>query len=493
MNENRPSDYGKAQQSSAYQGTYSQETPYLGNQQAGYQQAGYQNGNTQPTYGQQPLYGQQPSYGTQPAQGQTYDQQGFVQPNGYTQQQTGYTQQPLYGSQPLHGSQPLYGQQTEYGQQASYESQPSYGTQPANDQQELPHYTPDGQRVYQRSGRSGFRVQPSEKQEIPWDTLMMGLMFGVLPLIFVLSLIFSWKIGLWVVAVGAVASMVGLWVKQLFTPNVRVIVTLVLFCIGLIGVCVACSPAQSQTTAQQGTSTQQGTTVQQQSGNSSQDGDTLGIVLEATDSPTSELTATEAPTDETNDCYDQLHSFFTLWKNNSISNMVSLTAPSWRKTISGDLTEALFGQILNNRTPVSWEFTAITGTTDDIARVVTVRAVINKNNTLGESVYQWKVRMVKEDGVWYVDPATLESNEQVSTATPTNAKATQPPLYTSHPDLILYYNPDGGTKYHIDPNCPSINAKYKPLTSSFKFSQINDDTYASLEQCNSCGAPRRTD
>ena len=49
----------------------------------------------------------------------------------------------------------------------------------------------------------------------------------------------------------------------------------------------------------------------------------------------------------------------------------------------GRTTQKLFGEVLTNRTPVSWDFTGITGTSNDIARMVTVRAVINKNNTLG--------------------------------------------------------------------------------------------------------------
>ena len=100
-------------------------------------------------------------------------------------------------------------------------------------------------------------------------------------------------------------------------------------------------------------------------------------------------------------------------------------------------------------------------------------------------------RMVKEDGVWYVDPATLQSNEQESTATPTNALATQPVLNTSHPDLLIYYNPEGGTYYHIDPNCESLNPKYRPLSGVIKWSQIEDDPYDKLEQCKRCGAPLR--
>ena len=96
-----------------------------------------------------------------------------------------------------------------------------------------------------------------------------------------------------------------------------------------------------------------------------------------------------------------------------------------------------------------------------------------------------------EYGVWYVDPATLQSNEQESTATPTNALATQPVLNTSHPDLLIYYNPEGGTYYHIDPNCESLNPKYRPLSGVIKWSQIEDDPYDKLEQCKRCGAPLR--
>ena len=217
---------------------------------------------------------------------------------------------------------------------------------------------------------------------------------------------------------------------------------------------------------------------------------------EEVDTPNPAPTPTATPVDDSEECYAQLHSFFTLWKNNAISQMVNLTAPSWRSSIKGGtdaVTQKLFGEVLTNRTPVSWDFTAITGTSNDIARMVTVRAVINKNNTLGESVYLWKVRMVKEDGVWYVDPATLQSNEQESTATPTNALATQPVLNTSHPDLILYYNQNGGTYYHIDPNCASINQRYRPLTASFKWTQIDDEPYKNLEQCKVCGAPLRED
>lgn len=462
-------DYQQPYGQQGYQQPYGQQ----GYEQQGYQQPYGQQGYQQP-YGQgYEQQGYQQPYAQQPYQQQPYDQQGFVQPGGYQQpyEQQGYSQ-----------PNPAYNQQG-YSQQNPQETD-------LPPEQQYAQYTPDGQRVYPTSGRSGFRVQLAAHREIPWDTIAKVLMFGVLPILFILSMVFAWTAVKWVVLVGAVASIAALWLRELVTPNARLVLSLLLASAAVVCLvsALATNAADNQNPAQPN---QPG---QMQQGSTS--GNNLDVNLTATDTPNPAPTPTATPVDDSEECYAQLHSFFTLWKNNAISQMVNLTAPSWRSSIKGGtdaVTQKLFGEVLTNRTPVSWDFTAITGTSNDIARMVTVRAVINKNNTLGESVYLWKVRMVKEDGVWYVDPATLQSNEQESTATPTNALATQPVLNTSHPDLILYYNQNGGTYYHIDPNCASINQRYRPLTASFKWTQIDDEPYKNLEQCKVCGAPLRED
>lgn len=465
-------DYQQPYGQQGYQQPYGQQGYQQPYGQQGYQQPygqGYEQQGYQQPYAQQP-YQQQP-YAQQPYQQQPYDQQGFVQPGGYQQ---GYEQQGY--SQP----NPAYNQQG-YSQQNPQETD-------LPPEQQYAQYTPDGQRVYPTSGRSGFRVQPAARREIPWDTIAKVLMFGVLPILFILSMVFAWTAVKWIVLVGAVASIAALWLRELVTPNARLVLSLLLASAAVVCLvsALATNAADNQNPAQPNQS------GQMQQGSTS--GNNLDVNLTATDTPNPAPTPTATPVDDSEECYAQLHSFFTLWKNNAISQMVNLTAPSWRSSIKGGtdaVTQKLFGEVLTNRTPVSWDFTAITGTSNDIARMVTVRAVINKNNTLGESVYLWKVRMVKEDGVWYVDPATLQSNEQESTATPTNALATQPVLNTSHPDLLIYYNPEGGTYYHIDPNCESLNPKYRPLSGVIKWSQIEDDPYDKLEQCKRCGAPLR--
>lgn len=456
-----------------YQQPYGQQGYQQPYGQQGYQQPYDQQGYQQP-YGQQGYeqQGYQQPYGQQGYQQQPYDQQGFVQPGGYQQpyEQQGY-QQP----------NPAYNQQG-YSQQNPQETD-------LPPEQQYAQYTPDGQRVYPTSGRSGFRVQPAARREIPWDTIAKVLMFGVLPILFILSMVFAWTAVKWIVLVGAVASIAAMWLSELVTPNARLVLSLLLASAAVV--CLVSALATNASDNQNPAQPNQSGQMQQQGSTS---GNNLDVNLTATDTPNPAPTPTATPVDDSEECYAQLHSFFTLWKNNAISQMVNLTSPSWRSSIKGGtdaVTQKLFGEVLTNRTPVSWDFTAITGTSNDIARMVTVRAVINKNNTLGESVYLWKVRMVKEDGVWYVDPATLQSNEQESTATPTNALATQPVLNTSHPDLLIYYNPEGGTYYHIDPNCESLDPKYRPLSGVIKWSQIEDDPYDKLEQCKRCGAPLR--
>ena len=446
-----------------YQQPYGQQGYQQPYGQQEYQQPYGQQGYQQP-YGQgYEQQGYQQPYAQQPYQQQPYDQQGFVQPGGYQQP---YEQQ---------------GYQQGYGQQNPQETD-------LPPEQQYAQYTPDGQRVYPTSGRSGFRVQPAARREIPWDTIAKVLMFGVLPILFILSMVFAWTAVKWIVLVGAVASIAAMWIRELVTPNARLVLSLLLASAAVV--CLVSALATNASNNQNPAQPNQSGQMQQ----GSTSGNNLDVNLTATDTPNPSPTPTATPVDDSEECYAQLHSFFTLWKNNAISQMVNLTAPSWRSSIKGGtdaVTQKLFGEVLTNRTPVSWDFTAITGTSNDIARMVTVRAVINKNNTLGESVYLWKVRMVKEDGVWYVDPATLQSNEQESTATPTNALATQPVLNTSHPDLLIYYNPEGGTYYHIDPNCESLNPKYRPLSGVIKWSQIEDDPYDKLEQCKRCGAPLR--
>lgn len=58
-------------------------------------------------------------------------------------------------------------------------------------------------------------------------------------------------------------------------------------------------------------------------------------------------------------------------------------------------------------------------------------------------------------------------------------------------NLLLFYNPYGGSKYHTDPNCPSTSSKYLPFAGCFTWEAVNAEEFIRLLPCNVCNAPAR--
>ena len=102
------------------------------------------------------------------------------------------------------------------------------------------------------------------------------------------------------------------------------------------------------------------------------------------------------------------------------------------------------------------------------------------------------IMMKQENNSWYVEPESLISFKPAETEdpniTPEPVKETEPPTDANTP---LYYNPNGGKKYHRDQNCPSANKSVLPFQGQFLYSQVNDPKYEKLEPCNQCWAPLR--
>ena len=99
--------------------------------------------------------------------------------------------------------------------------------------------------------------------------------------------------------------------------------------------------------------------------------------------------------------------------------------------------------------------------------------------------------MVKEnDGLWYVDPQSLQTYEDAETPDPSITNTPVPtPTPATNADTVLYYNPSGGEYYHRDQNCKRINERYLPLQGHFKYSELSK--FPKLKPCAICGAPSR--
>ena len=486
MNNGRP-NYGNqpgwGQQQAQPQSGYAQQP-----QQTGYQpRGGFQQSYQQPQGYQQAGYQSQQPY-------QPYQQQGGYQQPYQQRYPQGYPQQP---QQPQQGYQQGFGQQNAgYGQY----QQPRPGYQPITKQSQSPYMQgyqyPQGGQPQGYGYTQPMQRVPQRKPAIRLETVAMIVLCGVLPVLFILGLVFPGMPALkWAFVALAVLAVAALWIKPLVASNVRLTFTGVYAALAIVALVSALtgtppldSAAGTSNAANQGgqvTSQQQGSSVTNQQSSGSND---LGNWT--TEVP---ATATPAPDDSlNNEAVEQLKSFFYFWSVNNQDNMITLCAPSWQRSVS-EPKKSLFS-ILQNRVPLEYEVEKISGTENDTARTVTVTAEIDKQNGRDPQKYRFQVIMKKEDDTWYVDPASLESNVVETTAAVTINVTEEPPpsAVEGTADMVLYWNESGGgSYYHLDQNCSSANKKYLPFDGQFTFSQINEEKYRNLSPCTECGAPLR--
>lgn len=413
--------------------------------------------------------------GYQAPQGQAPQGQ---QPYGYAQGQGGY-----YGA-PASYPQGQGGYYAPQGGRVPGQQMPpqGYAQQPYPPQQ---GYGPGPGQAYP-AGMYGQPAQPkAPAKPFPVELACKIAVLGVLPVLFVLSMIFPVAALKWIFVVLAVAGVSFLWVRPVFFSNTRLTLTAVYAAavvVALVSALMA-PPVDTQNNAQGSNTVNQATIDETLNNMRGQTGETPepGMALqEVTAAPTASLDQ-----DET---VSQLKSFFYFWSVNKTSEMVTLCAPSWQSSVE-DPTKELFS-ILANRVPLDYEVEKISGSANDSTRTVTVVANIDKQNGRDPVKYRFSVVMLKENDLWYVDPKSLSSSEPEETPSPTPT-ASPSPTPEVNASTVLYYNVDGGSYYHADPNCNRIDSKYLPLTGTFTYSQIHDEPYSKLQACNYCGAPLR--
>lgn len=472
---------GYTQRQGAQQG-YQQ--PYQQNQQP-YRQPGFQQGY-QPQPYQQPQQGyQRPPYQQAPyQQNQQPYQQGFQQPNYSAVNQAPYQQGYRPQQQRQQQAQP---QQTYYGHaypQPPYQQQ--FQQPPYQQGQPYPGYpqqNPYGQPPVQ---------QPQQKPGFDPAVLLWVMLCGVLPVLFVLGLVLAnVPVIKWVFVGLAVATVAVMWIKPVLSSNMRLTFSGVYAALAVVALVSALTAAPTDRTAanQQNAANNNlagGQAAQQQQQQPAASGASLGDWTTEVPAPQK----TPEPDQLQSAAVEQMESFFYFWSVNNQDNMLTLCAPSWRKSVS-EPKVSLFS-ILANRIPTEWTAEKITGTDNDTARTVTVSAMIDKRNGKAPAKYRFQVIMRKEDGQWYVEPASLESHEKAATETPTANETPTPTMeFIASPNTVLYYNDKGGERYHLDAYCKSANEKFLPFKGQFTYSQLNEDAYKELVACNVCGAPLR--
>ena len=458
----------------------------------------------QTSYPPQGFPQQYPPQGYPPQQmTQGYQQPGYQQQTGYyypPQQQTGYAQQPyqqLYQPYPPQGT---YAQQP-YQQNPYAAQQMPYQQQMQGQPYQQP-YDPMAYGQFQQSTQPNapYHVQPAQENKRRRNKIISGdkvdgylrlallLMMPVILALFIWGMLPAGPIAVkWICVVLSLAAFGCLAARPLLPGNGRLTGCILLILLG--GVMTVNTVATMIKADQTPDDTNQ--TQMQQSGNmpSLGAGQSAIPVDPYTVAP---VIVTPAPTEDPlhGECVQRMESFMYYWSNNNIDQMVSFCSPSWIKQQS-DSRVSLFS-IKANRTPVEWTATSISGTENDNNRTITTTVSLHRNTGEKSEKYVFKVMMTKEDGVWYVDPRSLESNEQIATAT-ANMEVTQPPTPAPVADnsVELYYNPTGGTRYHLDRYCKSTADMYLPFKGVFTYGELNNDPYDELVACPICAAPIR--
>ncbi|MBQ3279685.1 MAG: hypothetical protein IJG94_11085 [Clostridia bacterium] len=481
---------GTAQYGYPGQGSYQQpgQGGYAAPQQGGY-------ASPQPTgYPQNPYYSSVPQGGYNPAgdpagtqqQGYTpypgtaapgYDPgQGYPggayanpQAGGYIPQAPNYTQgYNNTGYAPYPGYQTA--QNNPYGQM---------GREPENPPKTVPQVPLNG---------GGYIPPPVPVRKRPFvmKDLYLIIGSGVLLLLFAAGMFIPGMGTMkWVFLVLAAACIALLWVRPLTEANKKICFTVVFGALCAVSVISMLGIGQgtpdAQNTGKGGTGGQNPpvVTTNPASGAGSAPGVTAAV-------------ATSTPEPDNNSAViNRLYQFFQYWSANQTDEMLTLCSPTWQSRTDNAKAD-LFG-LLANRTPLDYNFENISGTANDQSRTVTLNSLMDRNNGKDPSRYRLNVIMVKEnDDQWFVDPQSLQTYEAADTPDP-NVTATPSPTpeMKAEPNTVLYYNPDGGTKYHLDQNCKSTHKKYLPMKGHFTYSEINKDPYVKLSPCNVCGAPLR--
>ena len=410
-----------------------------------------------------------------PAQGypaQGYGTQSYAAP-GNPAQGYGGTGYPPQG----YGGQGYPGQYTSQQGQMPY---PQMGRQPVS---------PPAQGGQVPLNGGGYVPQPVPVRRKPFvmnDRLLIAGC-GLLLVLFAVGLFVPALAALkWVFVALAAGLIAFLWIRPVTEKNRRLCITIILGALAAVALISALNIGAGRNGTADPQNSGRGNVSS--SGSGGQTNGTSGAVVTAAPTAAS-ATATPEPGDESA-VTDRLYMFFQYWSVNQTDEMLTLCSPSWQSK-TGTPKADLFS-ILANRTPKDYHFENISGTNDDQSRTITLNTLIDRNNGKEASRYRLNVIMVKESDIWYVDPQSLKTYEAADTpdpnVTPTPAPTEEPKVDGS---TVLYYNPDGGSKYHLDPNCKSTHQKYLPFKGHFTYAEINKSQYVKLSPCNVCGAPLR--
>ncbi len=341
--------------------------------------------------------------------------------------------------------------------------------------------------IKKRPGQKQAAHQPPKKvgdfqpdAAISSFSALQVLLTIILPLLFVVSLLVR-NAGLYILFSAAAAfCLAAMWLLNAFVPNARTtlsVIHIAMILVALFAVWIGAPSEKANSVAPTGDLT-----------SIFAPDSSVSLVGLSREMESSQPAPTENP-GSASLAQQRLDQFMSAWMRVDYPGMVSYALPAW--VAAQENSERAMFQIRSNRTPVDYRVIDVSGSDADNSRTIFMQATVDKNNGSAPVKYNFQVLMVRINDLWYVDPNSLTSSQIVQETAELVPTVTISPLVTANPDMVLYYNPDGGSYYHVDPNCRSINQKYLPLTASFYFRDVSAERFKNLLPCVVCHAPSR--
>ncbi|MCL2544390.1 MAG: hypothetical protein FWE77_00575 [Clostridia bacterium] len=352
---------------------------------------------------------------------------------------------------------------------------------------------------------------------INYDRLLMLLFFAAIPFLGIVSMLsrgFLQSLFLTLLFLSILGTVSLLWLKKGFTARGRLSMTTLY---AVFAVIALTSLLQGGSSAGAGGFAASGPTLAPISMNSLQSNTELsGLFSGAPDTSAPIMAPGIADREEERNapvlarsgdsaCEQVLVQFLEYWKGGMVTDMVPLTAHSWRQKanfLQNGAEQSLYAQISGKKLDSYTLEGEPTGTDNDTSRTISVLCnVIQKEEP---RLIRYQALILHENGQWLVDPNSLMNGTRVDTATPGPGEAgsgsvtaaTPQPTPTPKPtpkpksNLKLYYNPQGGQYYHVDAKCSAVNTK-KYTLKSFTYGNIGRSPQRNLSPCGTCKAPDR--
>ena len=340
-----------------------------------------------------------------------------------------------------------------------------------------------------RSG-SGFNVPPERPERSRRRrnfTFLQVMLSALLPLLFLVALISGYTELHWAFLVLSLLSLLVMWLGKAFVPQARTTMTLVYIALMIVSLAAGLWFTRSIMPQTQGKDPGQDDLLTNLFGRNVTSRDVQGYTDQQSQGPLH--SETPVPTaSASSESEERLLQFMNSWINDDNNAMLSYCLPSWVSS-QENAQHAIF-KIRGTSVPSDPVVIANSGSDANDSRTLTMEVKLDKQIGKGPQLYRYEVLMLRVNGTWYVDPASLSSATEVRDETTPAPTPTLMPTEPPDQNKVLYYNPDGGSYYHASDQCSKVSQKYLPLRGSFLYKDL--DQYPDLKPCDKCNPPGRS-